>query len=139
VIISTLGIDANAMDAPRLGTQSSLIQVMDVRRMFSHKLLMNAIDRIKFRFADRLRLNPARAVIPRCAGIHRGAGKVWETIWNQPMSQPTKQLYEFGPFRLDPVERLLYRDGEVAPLTAKTSTSCWSSFGTAVARWTKKR
>ena len=35
------------------------------------------------------------------------------------MSQPTKQLYEFGPFRLDPVERLLYGDGEVAPLTAK--------------------
>jgi TolB-like protein/DNA-binding winged helix-turn-helix (wHTH) protein/Tfp pilus assembly protein PilF len=35
------------------------------------------------------------------------------------MGQPTKQFYEFGPFRLDPVERLLYRDGEVAPLTAK--------------------
>jgi DNA-binding winged helix-turn-helix (wHTH) protein/TolB-like protein/Flp pilus assembly protein TadD len=35
------------------------------------------------------------------------------------MIQPTKQLYEFGPFRLDPVERLLYRDGEVVPLTAK--------------------
>jgi hypothetical protein len=48
------------MDASRLGTQSSLIQVTDLRRMFSHKLLMNAIDRIKFRFADRLRLNPAR-------------------------------------------------------------------------------
>jgi hypothetical protein len=29
------------------------------------------------------------------------------------MSQPAKQFYEFGPFRLDPVERLLYRDGEV--------------------------
>jgi eukaryotic-like serine/threonine-protein kinase len=35
------------------------------------------------------------------------------------MSQPTKQLYEFGHFRLDPVERLLYRDGEVVTLTAK--------------------
>ena len=35
------------------------------------------------------------------------------------MGRPTKQFYEFGPFRLDPVERLLYRDGEVAPLTAK--------------------
>jgi TolB-like protein/DNA-binding winged helix-turn-helix (wHTH) protein/Tfp pilus assembly protein PilF len=35
------------------------------------------------------------------------------------MRQPTKQLYEFGPFRLDPVERLLYRDSEVVPLTAK--------------------
>jgi DNA-binding winged helix-turn-helix (wHTH) protein len=33
--------------------------------------------------------------------------------------QPTKQLYEFGPFRLDPVERLLYRDGEAVTLTAK--------------------
>ncbi|HEV2665318.1 MAG TPA: winged helix-turn-helix domain-containing protein, partial [Blastocatellia bacterium] len=35
------------------------------------------------------------------------------------MSQPAKQLYEFGPFRLDPVERLLYRDGEAVSLTAK--------------------
>jgi DNA-binding winged helix-turn-helix (wHTH) protein len=92
---------------------------MDLRRMFSHKLLLNAIDRIKSRFADRLRLNPAPPVIPRCAGILRAAGKVWETIRDQPMSQPTKQLYEFGPFRLDPVERLLCRDGEVVTLTAK--------------------
>src|SRR5262245_53890236 len=35
------------------------------------------------------------------------------------MSQPNKHLYEFGAFRLDPVERLLYRDGEVVTLTAK--------------------
>jgi DNA-binding winged helix-turn-helix (wHTH) protein/TolB-like protein/Tfp pilus assembly protein PilF len=35
------------------------------------------------------------------------------------MRQPAKQFYEFGPFRLDPVERLLYRDGEVVTLTAK--------------------
>src|SRR5262245_25444738 len=35
------------------------------------------------------------------------------------MSHPTKQLYEFGHFRLDPVERLLYRDGEIVTLTAK--------------------
>ena len=62
--------------------------------MFSHKLWMNAIGRIKFRFADRLRLKPARAVIPRRAGILRGAGKVWETIRNQPMRRPTKQFAE---------------------------------------------
>jgi DNA-binding response OmpR family regulator len=37
----------------------------------------------------------------------------------QPMSQPAKHFFEFGPFRLDPVERLLYRDGEVVTLTAK--------------------
>jgi len=35
------------------------------------------------------------------------------------MRQQNKQFYEFGPFRLDPVERLLYRDGEVVTLTAK--------------------
>ena len=28
-------------------------------------------------------------------------------------------LYEFGPFRLDPVERLLLRDGKAVPLTPK--------------------
>src|SRR5262245_19571120 len=92
---------------------------MDVRRMFSHKLLMIAIDWIKFRFADQLRLNPARAVVPGGPDILRAVGIVWETIRNQPMSRPTKQLYEFGPFRLDSVERLLYRDGEVVSLTAK--------------------
>jgi TolB-like protein/DNA-binding winged helix-turn-helix (wHTH) protein len=31
----------------------------------------------------------------------------------------TKPLYEFGPFRLDPAERLLVRDGEKVPLTPK--------------------
>jgi len=35
------------------------------------------------------------------------------------MRLPTRQFYEFGPFRLDPVERLLYLDGEVVTLTAK--------------------
>ena len=29
------------------------------------------------------------------------------------------QVYEFGPFRLDPVERLLLRDGDLVPLTPK--------------------
>jgi DNA-binding winged helix-turn-helix (wHTH) protein len=28
-------------------------------------------------------------------------------------------IYEFGPFRLDPIERLLLRDGLVVPLTPK--------------------
>jgi DNA-binding response OmpR family regulator len=28
-------------------------------------------------------------------------------------------LYEFRPFRLDPVKRLLYRDGDPVPLTPK--------------------
>jgi Tol biopolymer transport system component/DNA-binding winged helix-turn-helix (wHTH) protein len=35
------------------------------------------------------------------------------------MHPPVRHRYVFGPFRLDPVERLLYRDGEVVPLTAK--------------------
>jgi hypothetical protein len=29
------------------------------------------------------------------------------------------QLYEFGPFRLDPEERTLWRGGEAVPLTVK--------------------
>lgn len=33
---------------------------------------------------------------------------------------PTAQyFYEFGPFRIDPIKRLLLRDGQVAPLTPK--------------------
>jgi TolB-like protein/DNA-binding winged helix-turn-helix (wHTH) protein/Flp pilus assembly protein TadD len=35
------------------------------------------------------------------------------------MPPPVKHGYQFGPFRLDPAERMLYRDGEVVPLTAK--------------------
>lgn len=35
------------------------------------------------------------------------------------MSGQEKQLYEFGPFRLDPVKRRLLRDGEPVPLTPK--------------------
>jgi Tol biopolymer transport system component/DNA-binding winged helix-turn-helix (wHTH) protein len=35
------------------------------------------------------------------------------------MSAQEKQLYEFGPFRLDPVKRRLLRDGEPVPLTPK--------------------
>src|ERR1700730_6505112 len=31
----------------------------------------------------------------------------------------TKHFYEFGPFRLDPAERLLLRDGKALPLTPK--------------------
>src|SRR5690242_9971729 len=30
-----------------------------------------------------------------------------------------KQIYEFGPFRLDPAERLLLREGKAVPLTPK--------------------
>jgi len=35
------------------------------------------------------------------------------------MHPPVKHCYEFGPFRVDAVKRLLYRDGEVVPLTAR--------------------
>src|ERR1044072_6632119 len=35
------------------------------------------------------------------------------------MSSQEKQLYEFGPFRLDPVRRRLLRDGEPVQLTPK--------------------
>jgi len=35
------------------------------------------------------------------------------------MSQSANHLYEFGPFRLNPAERLLLRDGEPAPLPPK--------------------
>jgi len=35
------------------------------------------------------------------------------------MGHQPKQIYEFGPYRLDPAERLLLRDGEVVPLQPK--------------------
>ena len=36
------------------------------------------------------------------------------------MSQQATQLYEFGPYRLDPARRVLLRGDEVVPLTPKT-------------------
>lgn len=35
------------------------------------------------------------------------------------MSEPTKHTYEFGPFRIDARERLLFRDGAIVPLPPK--------------------
>ena len=35
------------------------------------------------------------------------------------MPAQTKQIYEFGPFRLDTVERVLQRDGSPVPLSPK--------------------
>ena len=35
------------------------------------------------------------------------------------MSQSTERLYEFGPFRVDPLKRLLLRDGQPVALTSK--------------------
>ncbi len=35
------------------------------------------------------------------------------------MSKPGRNFYEFGPFRLDPAERQLLRDGQPVPLTPK--------------------
>ena len=35
------------------------------------------------------------------------------------MNRPAKRLYEFGPFRLDPAEHLLLRDGEPVPMRPK--------------------
>ena len=37
-------------------------------------------------------------------------------------------MYEFGPFRLDPVSRLLWRDSEIVPLTPKVIP--WMIFWT---------
>ena len=37
------------------------------------------------------------------------------------MTEPTKQFYVFGPFRLDPEERVLLRDGEAVPLAPKVA------------------
>ena len=38
---------------------------------------------------------------------------------SRPMSAQEKPVYEFGPFRLDAVKRLLLRDGQVVQLSPK--------------------
>jgi DNA-binding winged helix-turn-helix (wHTH) protein len=36
------------------------------------------------------------------------------------MSNRTSQLYDFGPYRLDPARRVFTREGQVIPLAPKT-------------------
>ena len=45
------------------------------------------------------------------------------------MSKQVKHFYEFGPFRLEPEERQLLREGEAVPLTPKAFDMllCWWS------------
>jgi DNA-binding winged helix-turn-helix (wHTH) protein len=54
------------------------------------------------------------------------------------MEKKIKALYEFGPFRLDPDERLLLREGRVVPLTLKLSMCCWRSSSNAGGYWRRK-
>lgn len=41
------------------------------------------------------------------------------------MSQPADHYYEFGPFRLDPAEHVLLREGQLVPLTPKALETLW--------------
>ena len=42
------------------------------------------------------------------------------------VNRDTPELYEFGPFRLDPAERKLLRGNEVVDSRRKRSTPCYS-------------
>ncbi|MBS1807139.1 MAG: winged helix-turn-helix domain-containing protein [Acidobacteria bacterium] len=46
-------------------------------------------------------------------------GRVPDTILKEQMNDPAYFLYQFGPFRLDPQERLLWRTDEIVWLTPK--------------------
>ena len=41
-------------------------------------------------------------------------------------SQKRKELYEFGPFRVDPEKEILLRAGEPIPLNQRRFRSFWS-------------
>ena len=50
--------------------------------------------------------------------------KCWQRsdrILRKGMTKTEKHLYEFGPYRVDAVERLLLRGGEAIPLTPKAA------------------
>jgi hypothetical protein len=54
-----------------------------------------------------------------------------------PMSKQASQLYEFGPFRVDPRECLLLRDGEALALTPK-AFEAWCSCRMPATSWRKR-
>ena len=45
------------------------------------------------------------------------------------MAKTEKHLYEFGPFRIDAVERLLLRNGQTIPLTPKAADTLLALLG----------
>ena len=55
----------------------------------------------------------------RCSDVLTLVGIYSELFLNVAMSRQVKQLYEFGPFCLDPVEHTLRRDGQPIPLRPK--------------------
>lgn len=54
-----------------------------------------------------------------CSDVLTLVGIYSELFLNVAMSRQVKQLYEFGPFCLDPVEHTLLRDGQPIPLRPK--------------------
>src|SRR6185369_8086695 len=55
----------------------------------------------------------------RCSDVLTLVGIYSELFLNVAMSRQVKQLYEFGPFCLDPAEHTLLRDGQPIPLRPK--------------------
>src|SRR4029079_10646575 len=55
----------------------------------------------------------------------RGPSISSQVIFKQDMSQPAKRIYEFGAFRLDAVERVLWRGAEMLTLPPKVFDTLW--------------
>src|SRR5271169_3611004 len=51
--------------------------------------------------------------------VFRNASKTSQECFKTDMSKESKRLYEFGPFRIDPEERLLFRGAEPVSLPPK--------------------
>src|SRR5277367_6629992 len=79
---------------------------------FSQSAKSPKINRLEQRYALELFIG-ARLRVP-------GVGR--EVTFRMPVrpTQTAKELYEFGPFQVDPEKETLVRDGEPVPLTTKT-------------------
>ena len=54
------------------------------------------------------------------ASVGASLSELWGAFMSAGADQEPKQLYEFGPFRVDPQKELLLRGNETVPLTPKT-------------------
>jgi DNA-binding winged helix-turn-helix (wHTH) protein len=55
----------------------------------------------------------------KLAGVFRKSTRISQDFSGTVMSKNSGDLYEFGPFRLDPAQRLLLREEKAVPLQPK--------------------
>jgi DNA-binding winged helix-turn-helix (wHTH) protein len=66
-----------------------------------------------------LHLSKPALLLVSCASVPENGGEVLGRRWDISLKELSDRVFLFGPFRLNPRERLLFKGEEVVPLTPK--------------------